>query len=356
MKKQITLGLIGWLLATIGGYKAIAQDDVVIKDKEKKESQEVIIRKKGDKDTKLTVEITGDKVLINGKPLAEFNEDGVTINNRKMIIRDGDHYLMDLDGKMMDLDLKLKDLKAMKGFNGFNFNFDDDNNFSWSEGKEYTYLGVSTEKADDGVRITNVTKESPAEKAGLEKGDIIYKIDDTKIETTSELSETIRAKKEGDKVKVHYLRDGKKKDVKATLATQKNSFSKSYSYSMPDGTMKQFSMPRTPGTPRIYGDGNFNFNGLVKRQKLGLKIQDTEDNSGVKVLDVEAASAAATAGLMKDDVITEIGGEKITNTDEAREQLQENAEKGSYVVKAKRNGSEMTFTVKIPKKLKTTSL
>jgi serine protease Do len=49
-----------------------------------------------------------------------------------------------------------------------------------------------------------------------------------------------------------------------------------------------------------------------------LKIQDTEEGTGVKVLDVEAASAAATAGLMKDDVITEIGGVKVTNTDEAR--------------------------------------
>ena len=120
------------------------------------------------------------------------------------------------------------------------------------------------------------------------------------------------------------MRDGKKKDVKATLATQKNSFARSYSYTMPDGAMKQFSMPRIPSTPRVYGNGgNYNFDGMVRRQKLGLKIQDTEDNTGVKVLDVEAASAAATSGLMKDDIITEIGGEKVSNTDEAREQLQE---------------------------------
>ena len=178
MKKQITLGLIGWLLATIGGYKAIAQDGAAAS-KERKESQEVIIRKKGDKDTKITVEITGDKVLINGKPIAEFNEDGITVNNRKMIVRDGDHYMLDLDGKMMDLNGKFKELEDMKGFN---LNFDNNNDFNWGEGKEYTFLGVSTDKTDDGVKINNVTKESPAEKAGLEKGDVIYKIDDTKIE------------------------------------------------------------------------------------------------------------------------------------------------------------------------------
>jgi len=60
--------------------------------------------------------------------------------------------------------------------------------------------------------------------------------------------------------------------------------------------------------------------------------------------------------LKKDDVITEIGGVKVTNTDEAREQLMENADKNTYSIKAKRNGTEMDFTIKIPKKLKTANL
>ena len=48
---------------------------------------EIIIRKKGDKDAKITVEISGDKVTINGKPLAEFKDDEATINRRNIIIR-----------------------------------------------------------------------------------------------------------------------------------------------------------------------------------------------------------------------------------------------------------------------------
>ena len=55
-------------------------------------------------------------------------------------------------------------------------------------------------------------------------------------------------------------------------------------------------------------------------------------------------------------MVTEIGGKKVTNTDEAREQLMENAEKSLYNIKAKRNGSEMSFDIKIPKKLKTANL
>ena len=371
MKKNITLGIIGWLMATLGGYKAIAQDTSSISytPREKKQTQELIIRQNGDKDTKLTVEISGDKILINGKPLAEFKEDGVTVNGRKMIVRDGDKYTFDFNGQKMDLSKKLEELGNMRleelgNLKGLNFNWEN-GDMSFGEGKAYTYLGVNTEKTDGGVKITSVSKESPAEKAGLQAGDIIYKIDDTKIETTEGLSETIRAKKDGEKVKVYFMRGGKKKEEKAVLGTQKGSGMKSFSYTMPDGTMKSFSMPKTPRIPNMPRVYNFNDNGnndgefyniSPRHQKLGLKIQDVEEGSGVKVLEVESALPAATAGLMKDDVITEIGGVKVSNTDEAREQLQENAEKNAYSIKAKRNGTEMEFNIKIPKKLKTANL
>ena len=53
-------------------------------------------------------------------------------------------------------------------------------------------LGVTTEKADKGVEIQDITKESAAAKAGLKEGDIITKIDDKKIEDPDDLSEAIK--------------------------------------------------------------------------------------------------------------------------------------------------------------------
>jgi S1-C subfamily serine protease len=87
-----------------------------------------------------------------------------------------------------------------------------------------------------------------------------------------------------------------------------------------------------------------------------LKIQDTDNESGVKILSVEENSTSANAGLQKGDVITQIADKKIKNTDEAREALHENESKQNYTVKGVRNGKDMTFAIKIPKKLKTTSL
>ena len=71
---------------------------------------------------------------------------------------------------------------------------------------------------------------------------------------------------------------------------------------------------------------------------------------------MEDSSAAAKAGMLKDDIITEIAGVKVSNTDDAREQLMENNEKSAYTIKARRNGTDMVFNIKIPKKLKTANL
>jgi serine protease Do len=373
MKKNITLTVLGWLFASLFGQDLFAQneriekEEVIIQKKGdspiQKETQEIIIRKKGDKDTKITLDISGGKVFINGKPMAEFSEDGITINNRKMIIRDGNKITMDINDditRMLDDNTRMNDdnTRMLDNLEGMDFN-------GFGEGeKTKSFLGVGTEKDKDGAKITMVEKGSPAEKAGLQKDDIIYKVDDKKIDGMQALSETISTIKVGDEVKVYFLRDGKKKDVKATLAARKNSsaINRIYRFEMPNGKSRSFSFPTppTPPTPPQFDmNGNFDFGEVfadASRPKLGIKIQDTEDGNGVKILEVEQGSASATAGLLKDDIVTEIGGVKVKNTDDAREQLHENADKSTYTMKAKRNGKEMDFSIKIPKKLKTAEL
>ena len=353
MTNNIKGTIIGWLLVTVAGFGAEAQviDNTAPKP-EKKETQEIIIRKKGDKDTKVTVEITGNKVIINGKPLAEFNEEGITINNRKVIVRNGNSMSFDFGDNLNG--------KIEKNIEGL-FK---DGSFGNNEEQSYTFLGVSTDENKEGALITNVTKNSPAEKAGLQKNDIIYKIENKEINKSADLSKVIRSMKAGDKVKVYFLRDGKKKDEKIKLGENKVMIqtNRVFSFKKPDGTEQTITIPRPPMPPAPPGfeknwENNFD-NSFFEptRKKLGLKIQDTEDGNAVKILDVESLSAAAIAGLQKDDLITEIAGVKVQNTDEAREQLQVNKDKSSYELKAKRNGNEMSFTIKIPKKLKTANL
>ena len=345
-----------------------AQDDKGDKgtkgEKDKKETQEIIIRKKGQKDAKISVEINGDKITINGKPLSEFKDDEITINKRNIIIRDG------------------------KGATRFQMNPEDFEGFSWSgddEGEPGAFLGVTTNVYSDsgdkegthkGAEVTNVTKGSAAEKAGLKNGDIITKVNDKKVDDPNSLSEVVTSFKPKDEVTVYYKRDGKEQSAKTTLGERKESKSMSYSFSGPGGLANSFTMPRIQSIPRdnmrklqelgdmspgIWSpgsDNNFEFYGdaFPRQQKLGIKIQDTEEGKGVKVLDVDKDSPAEKAGLKKDDIVTEIGGKKVSNTDEMREGLMENMEKSVYTIKATRNGSAMSFDIRIPKKLKTANL
>ena len=75
-------------------------------------------------------------------------------------------------------------------------------------------LGVND---TEGFYINKVTKNSGAEKAGLQKGDIIKKLDAQNIDTYAELSGYISTKRPNDKVQVTFIRDGETKTVPVTL-------------------------------------------------------------------------------------------------------------------------------------------
>lgn len=71
----------------------------------------------------------------------------------------------------------------------------------------------------EGAYLVEVVADSPVDKAGLEQGDIITKIDNQKISgDDGEVASVISKKKVGDTVSVTYWRDGKEKTLNVTLA------------------------------------------------------------------------------------------------------------------------------------------
>ncbi len=358
------------LMVLGGSYPAMAQEPKKDVNETKKETQEIIIRKKADKDVNVTVQVKGDEILVNGKPLAEYKGDDVTISKRKMqiITNVNGRNLFTVDGNMT----KGMELKGMADGHGFQFWNEDDG------GKEekYTFLGVTTSDDEAGAKITDVSEGSGADKAGLKEGDIITKVGDKKIEGPNDLSEAIRTMKPKDEAKITYTRDGKENTTKAKLGEKVEKNVRIFSMTGPGGGQNwgqqnfdfpnggaATTIPRMPRMPRVNMNGNFEGFGermeelsfAYGRPKLGIKIQDVEEGEGVKVIGVDEETPAAKAGLKKDDVITEIDGKKVNNTDDAREQLKPSEEKKSYSIKAKRNGSAMNFEVKVPKKIKTAS-
>ncbi len=71
------------------------------------------------------------------------------------------------------------------------------------------FLGVRMESSPDGIRIGDVQPGSPADKAGLEKGDILTVFDGKKPKSVSQFAKTISRHAPGEKVEVKVKRDEK---------------------------------------------------------------------------------------------------------------------------------------------------
>ncbi len=298
--------------------------------KEKKEVRQFIITNKSGKDEKIVVEIVGDKVTVNGKPVEEYKDGDVTVRSTK--VRD------------------YNALTNKYSVVGDAFQFDEKNGYRmFSSDANHAMLGVTTEETEGGVLVNDVTKESSAEKIGLKEGDIITKIDDKKIVTPDELSKAIREHKPGDKVAVTYLRDKKEQKATAELTKWKG-VTKSFDLNLDN------VMPRIQGVPRVASPFGQNWSWSGGNPKLGLSVQDTDDGKGVKVIEVDDESNAAKAGVKNDDVITEVDGKAINSTDEMVKMIRESKEKTSIMVKLLRAGKTQNVEVKMPKKIKTADL
>lgn len=338
-----------YALALVATTQMLAGSVFAQDKKEKENKEQIIIRKKGDKNEKTIIVIEGDKVTLNGKPVEKGDkdviiqrysgDDDVFMWNQKTIRPPRpDVYRYKYDRELMNHDKLLKEFKH-----------------EWKSGP---LLGVVTEENEKGALIEEVQKETAAEKAGLKKGDIITNIDGKKITNPSELAEAISAKKANDEVEITYLRDGKKQKTKAKLGESK----------FPGATyMHEFKM----GDGFPFGEHEFKFemmepfnNGQFKneliripnRPQLGATIQDTEEGNGVKILEVDTDSPAAKSGLMKDDVVTQINDKKVTNVSEARVALYAKNEKSVWNLKVLRAGKTVNVEVKIPKNLRKADL
>lgn len=72
------------------------------------------------------------------------------------------------------------------------------------------FLGIGTvPRAEGGLSVDKVGRESPAEKAGLKKGDVLLKMDGTDLATKEQFQELLKEKAPDDRVALELLRDGK---------------------------------------------------------------------------------------------------------------------------------------------------
>jgi serine protease Do len=342
MKQVIKKGLLiaGIALLTVPSAFAQKEKEKTKEDKDKTEKSEkmqtIVITRNGDIDQKTTIEIDGDKVRVNGKDAKDSKDVHVNVNT-----------ITSSNGRM-------RMYNRTPGASAFNFNMDGDQMSFFSEDENRAMLGVTTEGEDKGAEIQSITKESAAEKAGLKKGDIITKIDDKKIESSDDVTESIRSHKPGEKVSITYLRDGKEQKTTAELTKWKGI--RMNAISIPRVQLEGLDHPMEGFRNMTPEPFVWNGNAFGGRPRLGLSIQDTEDGAGVKVLDVDDESAAEKAGIKEGDIIIGIDDANVKGTEDVVKATRDRGDKTSFKFKIKRGNSTETVEVKIPRKLKTADL
>jgi serine protease Do len=146
-----------------------------------------------------------------------------------------------------------------------------------------------------GALVQGVESGGPAEKAGVEAGDIITKVDGKPIERSGDLPRVIGAIKPGTKAAVQVFRRGSTKDLTVTVGE--------FEPERP-ARRAQAEPGSAPATKNVLG---ITASDLTDAQKRELKVK-----GGVRVDAVDGA--AARAGLREGDVILSIDNTEVTDT------------------------------------------
>jgi serine protease Do len=194
-------------------------------------------------------------------------------------------------------------------------------------------IGVQiAEGKDAGVVIEEVRPDSPAEKAGLKRADVIVEFDGERVRSARQFGRLVQETPPGRTVKATIVRDGQKKDVQISPQAGRGALSGGTIFD--DGRLRD-----RLGDLGSLGDRlppfNFNFDfdlpGALSGRRLGVSVDELTDQlaqyfgarQGVLVTAVTEGSAAASAGLKAGDVITSINGQSVRSRDDLVRALRE---------------------------------
>ncbi len=160
-----------------------------------------------------------------------------------------------------------------------------------------------------GVLVGAVTPNGPAEKAGVEVGDVITRFDGKDVHGARQLKLSVAEIKPGLSVPAEVLRDGSAKPLRVTISQASNSDL------LAKAARNVYEQDPNALQGVIIGELNSEL-----RQKLSIP----RDVQGAVVLDLHAYSVAAQAGLRPGDVILSINRKEVRNAGDAS-QLTQNA-------------------------------
>lgn len=246
--------------------------------------------------------------------------------------------LMDTDGRVVGINSAI--LSRSGGFAGVGFAIPANLVRSIAEqlvnhGKvERGFLGVRVQELDEeltaqfgtekGALISEITENSPAEKAGIKSGDVITKVNSTEIRDGRHLTLTVSQLPPGTEVSVELMREGKARTLQVKLARRDDE-----------------ALAREDGQATGKDDGVLNGVGVGDiTPEVRSQMRIPAQIRGALITSIEPDSPAAKQGLREGDVIMELDRRPCTNAEEAVK-LSEEIKGPKVLVRIYRNGSKL---------------
>jgi serine protease Do len=168
-------------------------------------------------------------------------------------------------------------------------------------------LGVKT-----GVVVSTVEKGQAADKAGVQRLDVITALDGQPVRSPEDLVTMVSSRRAGDTLKLTLWRDGKSLTVTATLGDRK---------ALEDQRRREAGEePEDEQTPKPQGD----LKSINLEKAYGFTVEPLDVKNrlkGVVVTSVDPRSPAADRGLAQGMVITEVGRQPVNSLAEFNAQV-----------------------------------
>jgi serine protease Do len=153
-----------------------------------------------------------------------------------------------------------------------------------------------------GALVSQVFEDSPAAKAKIQAGDVITRFNDREIKDFNDLPRMVAATTPGAEVPIEVLRDGKRKQLEATVEKMTDE--------------EQTELASAQPSEERWGLGLETLTPELARQ-----LELDEGTQGVVITQVEPGSAASESGLRRGDLVLEVDRKKVKTVDELQKLL-----------------------------------
>lgn len=184
-------------------------------------------------------------------------------------------------------------------------------------------LGLNTL---NGALVNDVTDDSPAQKAGLESGDIIIGFNGEDINNANDIRNAVGLVTPGTRADLTYLRDGRRRTTRIMV----EAFAE-------DSDTDRRAVPDTVSTDTETFSG-------AELTNIPAEMELQDGNAGVLVTGVARGSKAARAGLMRGDVIRAVGRNPVTDLETFQKAVDKRS--GPVALTVERNGTNLFLAVR----------